>query len=206
MVNIMICPFCKSDIEDNSIYCDQCGREIFICPKCGKPGKGKVCTSDGTALVSKKDKGGNVQSPLWVNNNVSAINPTPINPVSPPLNNPAASPVNLKTNELHLINNNLGLDLRVENGDIIGRTTGRFVDVFGQYQYVSGKHLQINYDPKNGWICIDMDSTFGTKYNNVLLTPNQPQILKDKSLLLIADKIEFYVQIFMIGKTGTRRI
>jgi hypothetical protein len=203
----MICAFCKSDIEDDSIYCDQCGKEILICPKCGKPGKGKVCTFDGTALVSVRDKGSNTKQPLSTDGNVPLISPSMVNPASALLVNPSVSPT-INANDLHLINKNLGLDLKIENGDIIGRTTGRFANVFGKYDQVSGKHLQISYDPKNGWMGTDLGSTNGTKYNNVLLTPNLPQKLEDKSYLIIAN-IEFYIRIenkSLSGKTGTRRI
>lgn len=52
----MICAYCKADIEYDSYYCDQCGEEIYICEKCGKPGKGKRCTEDGGKLIAAKDK------------------------------------------------------------------------------------------------------------------------------------------------------
>ncbi len=50
----MICVFCKSNIEDDSFFCDQCGKEILICPKCSQPGKGQHCIYDSTLLVTKK--------------------------------------------------------------------------------------------------------------------------------------------------------
>ncbi|HRR95442.1 MAG TPA: zinc ribbon domain-containing protein [Candidatus Ratteibacteria bacterium] len=50
----MICVFCKSNIEGDSFFCDQCGKEILICPKCSQPGKGQYCTYDSTLLVTKK--------------------------------------------------------------------------------------------------------------------------------------------------------
>ncbi len=53
----MNCPYCKADIEDDSLYCDRCGQEILICPNCNKPGKGKVCTRDGTPLIAVKVRG-----------------------------------------------------------------------------------------------------------------------------------------------------
>ena len=52
----MICSYCKSNIDNDSFHCDQCGKEIFICTECGLPGKGKNCINDGKKLISIKDK------------------------------------------------------------------------------------------------------------------------------------------------------
>jgi len=174
----MQCPFCKNNIDDDSFYCDQCGKEILICPKCNKPGKGKMCIIDGTPLVSMKDKIGIIHTASKVS-------------VAVPLDK----------GELHLINKNLGLDVKIEKDVFIGRETGDFVDIFGEYQTVSGRHLQIDFDLQKGWLVTDLGSTNGTKYNNMLLVPNRPQILTDKSYLIIAN-IEFYVQILTTKKLG----
>ncbi|MDE6636599.1 MAG: FHA domain-containing protein [Muribaculaceae bacterium] len=50
---MMRCFNCKNDIEDDSIYCDQCGVRLFICPNCRIPGKGegKKCGRCGQSLV-----------------------------------------------------------------------------------------------------------------------------------------------------------
>jgi hypothetical protein len=193
----MQCSFCKIGIDDDSLYCDQCGKEIFICPKCNNPGKGKMCTIDGTTLVTMKNKMTGSATGVGVSVAVSSV----------PAQNLGPIPV-LDKDELHLINKNLGLDIKIEKDVLIGRTTGDFVDIFSKYQTVSGQHLQINFDLQKGWLVTDLGSTNGTKYNNIPLVPNQPQILSDKSYLIIAT-IEFYVQILTkkpIGKTGTMRI
>ena len=188
----MQCPFCKISIDDDSLYCDQCGKEILICPKCNKPGKGKMCTRDGTKLITMKSKIAGTATGVGVSVAVSSV----------PAQNSGPTPVSDK-GELHLINKNLGLDIKIEKDVSIGRTRGDFVDIFSKYQTVSGRHLQINYDLKKGWLVTDLGSTNGTKYNNMLLVPNKPQILSNKSYLIIAN-IEFYVQILtkkLIGKT-----
>ena len=193
----MQCPFCKISIDDNSSYCDQCGKEILICPKCNNPGKGKMCTIDGTTLVTMKNKMTGSATGVGVSVAVSSV----------PAQNLGPIPV-LGKDELHLINKNLGLDIKIEKDVLIGRITGDFVDIFSKYQTVSGQHLQINYDLQKGWLVTDLGSFNGTKYNNIPLVPNQPQILSDKSYLIIAT-IESYVQILTkkpIGKTGTMRI
>ncbi len=193
----MQCPFCKISIDDDSLYCDQCGKEILICPKCNKPGKGKMCTRDGTKLITMKSKIAGTATGVGVSVAVSSV----------PAQNLGPTPV-LDKGELHLINKNLGLDIKIEKDVSIGRRTGDFVDIFSKYQTVSSRHLQINFDLKKGWLVTDLGSTNGTKYNNIPLVPNQPQILSDKSYLIIAT-IEFYIQILTkkpIGKTGTTRV
>ncbi|MEW6608048.1 MAG: FHA domain-containing protein [bacterium] len=181
----MICPYCKMDIEEDSYFCDQCGQEILMCPNCNKPGKGKMCTHDGTPLVTARIKGG-VSTDLSVDQRISyGITPFPTIG-APSILTPAT--------ELHLINKNLNLDLKIENDEIIGRTTGRFMDTFSKFSQVSKQHCQIKFDQKQGWVAIDLDSTNGTKYNNIPLKQGQHQPLTDKSFLLIAN-IEFYIEI-----------
>jgi hypothetical protein len=186
----MQCPFCKSNIDDDSLYCDQCGKEILICPKCNKPGKGKICTRDGTKLITMKSKIAGTAIGVGVSLAVSSV----------PAQNLGTTPV-LDKGELHLINKNLGLDIKIEKDVSIGREIGDFVDIFSKYQTVSGRHLQIDFDSQKGWLVTDLGSTNGTKYNNIALVPNKPQILKDKSYLIIAN-IEFYVQILSTKKLG----
>ncbi len=170
----MNCPYCKVNIDDDSLYCDQCGQEILICPKCNKPGKGKVCTHDGTPLI-----------PMKVRIAVSS-----------------------DKRKLHLINKTLGLDIVIDKDVLIGRVEGDFVYIFGKYPQVSGRHLRISFAPQKGWVATDLGSTNGTKYNNVPLIQNQPQVLADKSYLQIAN-IEFFVQLEspeQMSKTGTGTI
>jgi pSer/pThr/pTyr-binding forkhead associated (FHA) protein len=183
---MILCPFCKCQIEDDSFFCDQCGQEILVCPKCNKPGKGKVCTQDGTPLITMRSKAGISSVPT------GGLKSQSVSEIS----------------ELHLINKTLNLDIKIDRDVLIGRIEGDFKDIFSKYPQISGRHLQIKFDPEKGWLAIDLGSTNGTKYNNVNLIPYQAQPLTDKSFLQIAN-IEFYVQIIskkQIGKTGTVRI
>jgi len=189
----MQCPFCKSNIDNDSFYCDQCGKEILICPKCNKPGKGKMCIMDGTPLVSMKEKMGAIHT----------VSKASVADSFTPKQNLNKNKV-LEKSALHLINKNLGLDIKIEKDVLIGRTTGDFVDIFIKHQAVSGQHLQINFDLKKGWLVTDLGSTNGTKYNNALLVPNQPQIISDNSYLSIAN-IEFYIQILTSKKSENNK-
>ena len=85
----MICSYCKSDIDNDSFHCDQCGKELFICPTCGKSGKGKNCVEDGSKLFSPKQKSVTT-SPNGIQNNTSQIS----QPVSI-LNQAAPAPSNI---------------------------------------------------------------------------------------------------------------
>lgn len=188
----MQCPFCKSDIDNDSFYCDQCGKEILICPKCNKPGKGKMCIMDGTPLVSMKEKIGAIHTDSKASVVDSFASKQDLNKNK-----------SLEKSELHLINKNLGLDIKIEKDVLIGRETGDFVDIFGKHPMVSGQHLRVNFDLTKGWLVTDLGSTHGTKYNNMLIVPNQPQIISDNSYLTIAN-IEFYVQILTSIKLKNR--
>ncbi len=50
----MKCPFCKAVIDDDSWFCDQCGKELKFCPECRQPKRGTECAACGADLVSAK--------------------------------------------------------------------------------------------------------------------------------------------------------
>ena len=35
----MKCPFCQGVIDDDSRYCDLCGKHLMFCPECRQPNK-----------------------------------------------------------------------------------------------------------------------------------------------------------------------
>ena len=47
----MKCPYCQSLIDDDSRWCDQCGKELMFCPACRVPRKGNSCPRCGELLV-----------------------------------------------------------------------------------------------------------------------------------------------------------
>lgn len=188
----MICPNCKCDIEDDSFYCDQCGAEIMICPKCKSPGKGKICTQDGTKLIPAKEAQTGALPAL--KQTEPAVHPgsghTPAAAVTAhPVPEQAAVP-----GSISFTNKAINARFSPADGDVIGRNSGQYVHIFGNYNQVSGRHAQINNDTKLGWCITDLGSSNGTKYNGQPLTPNVRQPLTDKSFVLIAN-IEFYIQI-----------
>jgi len=217
----MICVYCSSDIEEDSFYCDQCGKELFICPTCGKPGKGKRCVEDGGKLYSPAQQSA---SPAEMGSPNKSIVPVSVfDPVSPLSLPPTISNDDSSVPILRLINDHLSINLKLNNGDIIGRTKGNHIDIFGQFSQVSSQHAQFLFDAKKGWVVKDLGSTNGLAVNtspnwqNIpKLKPQTPQTLNDNTFLLIAN-IEFQVQIIspstaalqpaaQLGQTGTQRL
>ena len=52
---MLICPFCRAEVPDDSHFCDQCGKEFLFCPECGKPKRGTMCAACGSALIKAVD-------------------------------------------------------------------------------------------------------------------------------------------------------
>ena len=45
------CPDCRSQIPDDSAFCDQCGKELNGCPECRRPKRGTECPFCGSDLI-----------------------------------------------------------------------------------------------------------------------------------------------------------
>ncbi len=199
----MICPYCKSDIDDDSFHCDQCGKELFVCPQCGLAGKGRNCVEDGAKLVSRK------QQAVGGIANSQSQNRKPAQPVSLfdlSISQPSTSSATSAQNQpqpspqiswshnsskstspdqsittlipiLRLVNKNIGIDVEIKNNDIIGRNTGNHVDVFCKHSQISGQHAQFIYTNSN-WVVTDLNSTNGTAVNT---SPNWHDVPKLQS-------------------------
>ncbi len=48
----MRCPYCQSDIDADSHFCDQCGKALNYCPSCKVAKKGTTCPKCGEILVT----------------------------------------------------------------------------------------------------------------------------------------------------------
>jgi hypothetical protein len=193
----MICAYCKSDIEKDSLFCDQCGMELFICPNCNQPRKGKRCSEDGGILFSPRLNS--------LSNSVADLKKDTYDRISPIMGN--TSPTPLIKPILKLINRNLNIDIEIKEDTIIGSKEGRYINIFSKFSEISGKHISLKYDSKNGWTVTDIGSdgrgsTNGTKVNNSpvwdkvkRLEPNTPLVLYDNSYILLAKKYEFFIKI-----------
>lgn len=196
----MSCPFCKSDIEQDSFFCDQCGNELFICPQCKNLAKGKRCTQDGSKLVSLKEfkisskpaaMAENRQESQTVPGTIPAPEVRPVN-VEPQVKPAQVFPTASEQKKMKLINHSLNIEIEPENGDILGRKVGKFTAQFGKFNQISGKHAQVIYDQVKGWCIIDLGSSNGTKYNGVPLTPSVTQKIENQTKVILAN-IEFII-------------
>lgn len=192
----MNCPFCKSDIEQDSFFCDQCGNELFICPQCKNLAKGKRCTQDGSKLVSLKEFKGASKPAAIVDSKPEAqtipsleVRPVNIEPLVKPVQ---VFPTASEQKKMKLINHSLNINIELENGDIIGRKAGKFSAQFGKLNQISGKHAQVIYDQVKGWCIMDLGSSNGTKYNGVPLSPSVPQKIENQTKVILAN-IEFII-------------
>ena len=182
----MQCLLCKELIDDDAAYCDQCGEKIKRCVACGAPGKGKVCTKCGARFEQPTSAGSPTQP-------AQAPPPQPVAPGSGTIrcdNQAAVSAVPL----LRLVNNNIHLSVTIQNGSIIGRTSGDHSAVFSAFSQVSSRHCSFACTPAGSWTVTDLGSTNGTFYENRQLHPDIPQTLADQHYLRIAN-LEFLVQI-----------
>jgi len=144
----MKCPYCKEVIDDDSWFCDQCGKEIKYCPDCRQPRRGTECAACGADLVSAK-----VFSKQQVDCHVVPQSSTPRNDTH-------ASPTMLEGDGFRLV---------LKEG-VFGRTTGIYPE-FGSQIYVSGRHGELRC-VDGRWQLRDLGSHNGTFVNGVKLEAN----------------------------------
>lgn len=139
----MKCPYCKEIIDDDSWFCDQCGKEIKICPECHLPKRGTACPACGADLVSAKSL-------------ASKASDTP---------KPEQAPTSAKPTALE----GDGIKLTLKEG-VFGRTMGIYPELASQI-YISGQHGELRCE-KGQWQMRDLGSRNGTFVNGVKLAPN----------------------------------
>lgn len=156
----MKCPYCKETIDDDSYYCDQCGKEMRFCPECGKPKQGTTCAACGADLVSAKEFHAPSQD---VPQSTRATSDQPS----------------------FLVGNGWRLPLKP---GVFGRTGGIYPE-FSSQPYISGRHGEIFHNKKGEWGICDLDSTNGTFIDGIRLEPNKAYLLKKGQQLTIATTI-----------------
>lgn len=178
------CPRCKEEIDNDSLFCDQCGLEIMYCVTCHRPGKGKRCTYCG----------GRMAKPNEANEEPSN---TGLHHVT------IREKTNVSTHgtsrgsgipQMTLINESLHLRLTAMDGVILGRNNGIYKMHLAQCSYISGTHAKLNYMPGSGWCIVDLHSSNGTSVNRQRLTSDMPALLHNGDRLLLAN-VEFRVEI-----------
>ncbi len=147
----MKCPYCKEVIDDDSWFCDQCGKEMKFCPDCHQPKRGTSCPACGADLVSAK---------VYFKKPEPAPSPEPQKASQNTQASPSQGPSFLEGE---------GFKLPLKQG-LFGRTTGIYPEFSGQI-YISGRHGELRCE--NGqWQIRDLGSHNGTFLNGVKLTAN----------------------------------
>ena len=151
----MKCPFCKATIDEDSWFCDQCGKELKFCPECHQPKRGTECPACGADLVSAKVFFTQKQESDTPR---EALETSSVNKSAQV--KPAVSPTRLEGS---------GLNLTLKEG-VFGRTTGIYPEFSGQI-YISGRHGELRC-VDGQWQIRDLGSHNGTFLNGVKLSPN----------------------------------
>lgn len=182
---MIYCPKCKSEIDDDSRFCDQCGSEIFYCSQCRRPGKGLRCTACGAPNVKYDELEAmdlHMEEKTHVTRRESAM--------------ASALGVTHRSGipNLFLVNDSLQIRLAGVDGALLGRRTGIYRDVLAQCRYISGTHAQLSFTMQTGWTITDRGSSNGTFVNGQKLRANEPARLHSNDRLILAN-VEFRVEI-----------
>lgn len=181
----MKCPFCQSIIEDDSRWCDQCGKELMFCPSCRVPRKGSSCPACGELLV-----GGNRFFASGLPDGQKVPAGATASPAPAPAAAPSPTPAAAATPGLFLSGN--GMRLAVREG-VFGRKGGVFPEL-SSCGYISGTHGELKFFPNEDcWGIRDCGSTNGTFINGNRLEKNKWYTLKAGYRLRIAT-LDFNVE------------
>lgn len=185
---MIICPFCKEEIDEGSHFCDQCGKKLQYCSKCGYVGTGRRCTHCGGLMVSAEERENLIQS-TTMSDNFSQPTPITAGRVMQMEESKQDQQVVMDNSlpNLTLINRQLNISLQGVNGAIIGRRQGPYRHIFERNMYVSGVHAQIYYTPDKGWCVMDKNSSNGSKLNGHRMTPERGEQLHNGDVLAIAN-------------------
>ncbi len=192
MADNIQCPHCEAEIEADSIFCDQCGKELNKCPRCGLFRRGRFCPTCGVPTEPAAKLA--AQQPQQPEPQQPEQTPQPVQqPVQQsygsggynqafPTSSPAggsggtqiqgaepaqASPTKLTCREL-------GIIIPLQPDAVIGRNTGNYVAQLSGLRFLSGRHAQLSLNGVQ-WSITDLGSTNGTAVNGMPCTPMQPQ-------------------------------
>lgn len=184
---MIICPYCREEIEDDSPYCDQCGEALVYCDNCGRVGRGRRCTYCGGLMVTVDEMHQQQQRSASYHDGTQGS----LLPDSMTSHRVAAKgsdmPVQTGIPTLTLYNPSLDLRMAGVNGAVIGRRQGPYQQLFEGNMYISGVHAQLIYRPDSGWCIIDKHSSNGTKLNQRELQPDVPMTLKAGDIVTLAN-------------------
>lgn len=145
----MKCPYCKETIDDDSWFCDQCGKEIKYCPECHLPKRGTECPACGANLVTAKRYHASVLAAEIVSNIEESLI--------------------AESKKLPTLLEGDGFKLTLKEG-VFGRTIGIYPE-FSNQIYISGRHGELRCE-QGQWQIRDLGSHNGTFVNGIKLAPN----------------------------------
>ena len=188
-MNLKPCPFCKTPIPEDCVYCDICGAKLHKCPSCGAFAKSQRCTKCGHPTVELEPTVPQNSQATDVYQNVgqASVVPVTVSDCSATVR-PGMQTMLLKPGHLVCVANGLRLGLCHEA--VIGRN-GSYGTALAQFRSISGRHARL-LDVENGWQIEDIGSSFGTFLNGVELGKNQPTRITVGDILRFAD-IDFRV-------------
>lgn len=179
------CYKCGADIDSDSLFCDQCGAEQYVCPKCHIIGKGpnKRCGMCGSPLVPATGQQGNnstqqqgaAAQPFAGASQQQQGAEQPF--AGATQQQGAAQQQGAPRTASYLVCQAEQVSIPLINGAVIGRTAGDYANILGKCIYISGIHARLT---QNGsvWSITDLGSRNGTKVNGVACQPNVPMPFK----------------------------
>lgn len=192
---MIICPSCKEEIEDDSCYCDQCGKALAYCERCGRVGIGRRCTScGGMMLLADEFKQRQETSHVSMSVSMRQMSMRGVSQRSVSVSQRGGIPGSPVMGagalpQLQLFNDSLGIRIVGINGAVIGRKQGPYMHFFKTQAYVSGAHAQLLFRPESGWCIVDRGSSNGTKLNDHRLQPDVEMSIKNGDIVTIANVV-----------------
>ena len=180
MANLVTCPFCGADIEDDSCFCDQCGHALNRCTNCGAICRGKFCPKCGSptapaspgGVAPAQPVGQRVQSQQPVQQPVQPQQPMQARPTTnppqggAPMGTGTSIPGAIPPSASRLVCRAMGVTIQLMPGAVIGRVNGNYPAQLGAFQYMSGTHARVDFNGGQ-WTITDLGSRNGTAVNGM---------------------------------------
>lgn len=200
MADNIQCPHCEAEIEADSIFCDQCGKELNKCPRCGLFRRGRFCptcgvpTEPASKLADQQPQQPEPQRPVQQSYGSGGYNQA--FPTSSPagggggtqIQGAGAGPVQASPTKLTC--RELGIIIPLQPDAVVGRNTGNYVAQLSSLRFLSGRHAQLSFNGVQ-WSITDLGSTNGTAVNGIPCTPMQPRTFAGGDTICLAKSYNF---------------
>lgn len=184
MADNIQCPHCEAEIEADSIFCDQCGKELNKCPRCGLFRRGRFCPTCGVPTEpAAKLAAQQPQSTGGYNQAFPTSSPAGGGTQIQGAESAQASPTKLTCREL-------GIIIPLQPDAVIGRNTGNYVAQLSSLRFLSGRHAQLSFNGVQ-WSITDLGSTNGTTVNGMPCTPMQSRSFDIGDTICLAKSYNF---------------